>query len=306
MILENQRLLVYRMRPSLSTWRTVAWNGIRFDAPASWDASKIGGRYLLLESGAEPVMEIRWEPITGRFSHRKHLRRLSGGRKGRAVTEAPLSADWEEALQRFDALGFAWSGNAIHARGAILFCPVCRTASLIQFFQPANRTLGQTAGRVLSSFRDHPEGGLTLWSMFDVKARIPNRFTLSHHRFQAGRFEMGFADTRRRLTLYRWGPAEILLKESDLARFAGTQVVLPDRRVSGLDTSDNRVAEWQTDPPETLGAWLRRRMMSKTAFRRFRVWHRPAANRILGALAEGGKAFDPELFERICAGYETV
>lgn len=121
------------------------WNGISLSVPCDWEPGRIGVRHLLLESDRGPAMEVKWGAVKGRFSHRAHLRRI--GRQRRRdeadVREWPVPDSWMQALASFDALGFRWDSAEISAQGAILYCPACRTATLIQFFKPAGRTPGR-------------------------------------------------------------------------------------------------------------------------------------------------------------------
>ena len=57
-------------------WKHIAWNGIRFKAPAEWEVGQIDSRHLILEREAEPVMEVKWGSVKGAFSHKAHLKRL--------------------------------------------------------------------------------------------------------------------------------------------------------------------------------------------------------------------------------------
>ena len=66
--------------------KQVAWNGIRFKAPRPWQIGRIGTRHLVLEDAGGPVMEVKWGPVKGKFSHAAHLKRLAASGPGK--TEA--------------------------------------------------------------------------------------------------------------------------------------------------------------------------------------------------------------------------
>ena len=57
-------------------WKEIAWYGMRFKIPADWQMSQIGIRYLAIEDEFGLVMEIKWAPVKGKFSHSSHLKRL--------------------------------------------------------------------------------------------------------------------------------------------------------------------------------------------------------------------------------------
>ena len=208
-----------------ATGKEIAWNGIRFVVPAAWEPGRIGPRHLVIESESGPAMEIKWGPVKGRFSRRAHLRRLSKLTRARGATlrEWAPPQDWKQALTRFEYAGFAWEAGGEAAVGAILHCPACRTASVIQFFQPPGRrgVAGQAVA-VLASLRDHRDDGRVAWAVYDILALLPSGFALVRHRFEAGRFFLEFRDRRRSISLFRWAPAAVLLRDRDLSRFAET------------------------------------------------------------------------------------
>jgi hypothetical protein len=284
--------------------KEIAWNGIRFVVPAAWEPGRIGPRHLVIESDAGPAMEIKWGPVKGRFSRRAHLRRLSKltRARGAALREWTPPQDWLQALTRFECTGFAWEAGSEAAVGAILHCPACRTASVIQFFQPHGRSgaAGQAVA-VLSSLRDHRDDSRVAWAVYDIRALLPGGFVLARHRFEAGRFFLEFRDRRRTIGLFRWAPAAVLLRDRDLSRFAET--------VAGLDGMEFRATAVEGQPAvegrERTGGCARRLAASLglRPVRTARIWHAPARNRILGIVVEGRFAIDPAVMETVRSGY---
>jgi hypothetical protein len=174
-----------------TNWKQLAWNGIRFKIPADWEVGQIGARHLIFEDEAVPVMEIKWGVVKGTFSHRTHLKRLAALQSRRSkisVAEWILPPHWEESLINFKTGGFLWQSPEASARGAILFCAVCRTASLIQFFGDSSVEREKIILTVLKSFRDHSQDGWLLWSIFDIRATLPQSMQLVRFRFEAGKF----------------------------------------------------------------------------------------------------------------------
>jgi hypothetical protein len=284
--------------------KEIAWNGIRFVVPVAWEPSRIGPRHLVIESEAGPAMEIKWGPVKGWFSRSAHLRRLSKLTlaRGAALREWAPPQGWLQALTRFECTGFAWEAGGEAAVGAILHCPACHTASVIQFFQSPGRSraAGQAVA-VLASLRDHRDDGLVAWAVYDILALLPSGFALARHRFEAGRFFLEFRDRRRSIRLFRWAPAAVLLRDRDLSRFAET--------AAGLDGMEFRATAVQGQP-EVEGreriAGVARRLGSSLGLcpvRTARIWHVPARNRILGIVVEGRFAIDPSVMETVRGGY---
>ena len=149
-------------------WTEVAWNGIRFQAPANWQLAQIGNHHLVLEDESAPVMEVKWAKVKGNFSHQTHLKRLTSLQKKqvrKTFKAESIPADWETVLTNFKVSGFSWRGNTTQGQGVILFCPSCRTATLIQFFQQKSIENIRISTQVLDSFRDHRQDGQVLWSV---------------------------------------------------------------------------------------------------------------------------------------------
>ena len=286
-------------------WKTIAWNGVRFEVPGDWEPARVGRRHLLLEAAPGPVMEVKWGAVKGRFSGQRQLRALGGraGRQGAAYRETALSEKWRAAVKRFDAQGFQWDAGVDRASGVLLYCPACRTASLIQFLErPAAAMIARDAARVLASFRDHRSDDRIAWALYDMAALLPRRFVIERQRFEAGRFVVEFRGPGRRLTLYRWAPADALLQNRSLADFGGTvagETSLTFRALAGA----GHPAVEGCDPPPAGPAGRLRMRLGLAWFCRLRLWHVAARNRIAGVRLEGRRPIDGLEMQTVSEGY---
>jgi hypothetical protein len=289
-------------------WHEIAWNGVFFPVPADWTPAEIGRRHLVLETDRGPVMEIKWSRVRGVFSHRKHLRRLAARQAkdfSKAIEGWQLPNGWQQALRDFDAGGFRWQKREIGGRGVILFCPVCRTACLIQFFFPAARDPGSAPQRVLEGFGDHRQDGIVAWSMFDLRARIPRELSLLRHRFESGYYELTFSQRERLVTLHRWALAAELLKRYRLSEFAQRFASFTPEGWSSIRFYGADGVEAARRPRTGWSTWLHR-LAPRSSHFWMRVWHLPRRNRILGVEAKGKRPLDRAVLEQICRSYETV
>lgn len=289
--------------------KEVAWNGIRFLSPRKWEVGKIGPRYLLLEDESGPVMEVKWRRVKGTFSHEAHLRRLGashGKRPGKSLKERPVPAEWEKVLENFETTGFSWRGTSLGGVGVILYCPTCRNASLIQFYQRDSNELQHIYQSILASFQDHRQDDQVIWSLFDIRALIPKQFNLMHHRLESGQFELAFESKGQQITLHRWGPAAIILGNKDLTEFAETVIDTLGVKPHSITRSGNNIIEWQVTPSSSRWKRLWQRMKTRHPFRCYRLWHLKEKNRILGISAVGKKPFDTRFLELIFNGYENL
>jgi hypothetical protein len=287
------------------SWREIAWNGVRFSTPAAWEVAQIGPRYLLLADQGDPAMEIKWEKVKGRFSHRAALRRLRS-LHGNTVQESPLPDAWKQILDGFIVTGFTWQTETKGGSGAILYCPACGNATLIQFFRNFSSPSNKTCLRVLSSFQDHSLDDQVRWSIFDIRAEIPAEFRLVRYRFEAGRFEMHFGSKGQRIALYRWGPASALLEDGDLFAFAVKTIRIQRSEWRPLTWTGHPAVQWEKSVSTGLWARCQERMMGKPHFQWFRLWHLLEENRLFGVSANGDKTFQSEWLDMICTQYESL
>ncbi|MBT8371364.1 MAG: hypothetical protein KJO34_10410 [Deltaproteobacteria bacterium] len=291
-----------------NSWKQIAWNGIRFKIPVGWEVVQIGARHLILEDEALPVMEIKWGAVKGVFSHRNHLKRLAALQSRRnkiSVAEWILPPHWEKALTGFKAGGFLWQSPAASGRGAILFCVVCRTATLIQFFGDSSFKREKVFLTVLKSFRDHSKDGWLPWSIFDIRVTLPQSLQLKRFRFEAGKFELVFTAGRHSIYLHRWAPAAALLAGRDLIAFAETVPEFTRGAPRSLTVNHCEAIEWEIIPGND---WWRKlsRFKVKSSYFFFRLWHLDKQNRILGVRAEGKYPIDILLVNQICEHYESL
>ena len=291
--------------PNQITTKEIAWNGISFCVPASWEIAQIGARHLILEDDSDPVMEVKWGPIKGRFSHRAHLKRLSAFQTRqlkKTVQEWVLPTKWEKALAGFQANGFSWQSETKSGRGVVLYCSMCHNATLIQFFRSQSSPAGKTPLEVLSTFQDHREDGQTLWAVFDIRAVVPTYFKMVDYRFEPGHYELAFEHRDQRIFLYRWAPASILLGERDLKQFVEAISDFSAGDPVPVNMDGGQAVELSLSPRLK---WLSR-FKVKPCFHWLGLWHLEKKNRILGVKMQGKKPFDTHMLDRVCSGYESL
>lgn len=290
-------------------WREIAWNGVRFDVPANWEIGEIGRRYLLLETADGPRLEIKWGPVKGRFSPRSQLKRLaaSQNRKLRKdLRPEPLPPSWEKVLRPYENIGFLWRSGPIGGRGTVLYCPHCRQATLLQFYQaPYNRPIPY-ATQLLASFADHSDRPLMTWAVFDIHAKIPSNYLLKTFCFEAGQYELGFSSRTSILTLQRWSPADALLGHGGIAGFQRKYVAYSANRSMMFKTRSPQIVEVEDMSEKGMMQRLRRRLQRLPFYCRARLWHEVDKNRILGVRLEGQEPIESQHLQLICSNYETI
>ncbi len=284
-------------------WQRVAWDEVSLEIPAHWSPVRVEERELAFEEGGEAALELGWREVGAAFSFDRPLGdlRRKARRRGAFFVERPLPGGPPAGLE---GRGFEWREPGRAALGAILFCRACRKASLLQF--PGGAAAAEAEGRaarVLSSFRDHRADGRRAWRLFDAEAVLPARWRLRRPRFEAGRYALEFASRGEALALLRWAPAAVLLEEHPLAefaaRFAGGQGLefraCPLGGEEGVEAVERAPA---AGLPRLLARLTRR-------FRRIRLWHDAARNRILGVRFEARREIGDEEMEALCRGWRS-
>ena len=292
----------------MAQWKEIAWCGVRFKTPPDWHLSQIGIRHLALDDQSGPVMEIKWAPVKGKFSKKAHLKRLASLQKRqvrKSIQPKPVSAAWESALTDFETSEFSWQASAIRGRGLILFCPTCRNATLVQFFQQPAEKDDPIAVQVLKTFRDHRADGQVLWAAYDIRALVPESFQLKRYRFEAGQYELDFANGSEHIVLHRWAPASVLLRKQDLVQFVKMVAGFGKSEPVSGNIAGCEAVEWSVSPVTAWQRWLSR-FKQKASYHWLGFWHLEAKNRILGIHAEGKKPLDTELLDRIFTHYESI
>lgn len=286
----------------------IAWNGIRFTAPDDWAPAQMGSRYLMLEQDSAPLLEIKWGPVKGVFSHDRHLQQLSASHKkslGKTVRAWTLPVDWQQALGTFQINGFQWQGAQFGGMGATLYCPICRTATLIQFYRSNPVVSDAVSLALLASFQDHPRDDQILWSVFDIRAKVPSFLKLWRHYFAAGFFELKFTSKSHTVILNRWGPASILLANKDLIGFARSAASLPSSSLPAFKENLHHL-DWTLPQASNQWAQLVGRIKIQPRLQQLRMWHLSDKNRILAVRVNGRRPLPQPVFDGICQGFECV
>jgi hypothetical protein len=285
--------------------KKIAWNGIHLSVPSTWELGRIDTRHLFFDHHADPAMEIKWGPVKGRFSHRSHLKKLIAQQKhhpDKNLEEWHLPPTWESALSNFIAKGFSWQSGAENGRGAILFCPSCKTAVMFQIFNIDGHMTSEAILGMLRSLQDHRNDAQTAWTIFDIHALLPQVFQLNHYQFKPGSYELAFSDGFQTIKLFRWAPASAFLSQTDLSQFAANALGFSRENLVTTSFFEHPAVEWQSNTMAGGHHWLYR-FKQKPAFHWVRVWHVAEKNRILGIRLDSKKPIDADMMTCICSNY---
>jgi hypothetical protein len=299
----------FLMDKAQNRWDEIAWNGISFYKPATWEIATIGRNYMMIGTHAHPRMEITWENAHKPVLRQRNIKKLQQQIRKQHLTAVDSwtpSHNWLQALTSFETTGFSWNRPEKISRGLIVSCLSCQRVSLIQFFNNPDEPdkLDEVAPRVLSTFVDHANGDEQRWAVFDIRAALPTVFQIKRYQFSPGFMEMVFFSSSQQISLYRWSPASVLLSGKKLTDFAESLRLFPDR--SAITIPDCNRLEWEHFP--TLSLWNRFSTIisGRYSHHRILIRHDTGNNRILAIKAESKQMMDLSRLDRIFSSYEIA
>ena len=264
------------------------WDGIGMNLPEGWQPCFIEYQQKQImmrfedERNAERL-QLKVQDIKGRFAVDRNMKAIEKGiRKARKKSpdlEFRTGVTIPMVKKTFRGEPFAtfgWREGDLVAWGLLVHCPKCARASIIQIVSGADEDDPQLAGRILSSYRDHPEGDIVRWSAYGVDFDAPRSFTHAEHGYDPrGLFRVTLKDGRESLSVLRWNLANLMLKGTDLEGFARKSFTKDFRRY-------NLAVEYDTTRLiSRMKVAFRRRLRSlRPAFMCGMLWHCAATNRI--------------------------
>jgi flavin-dependent dehydrogenase len=149
----------------------------------------------------------------------RYLRSIKKGRLGAEakVNERP-QLQVKVPKERSSVRYFGWRGDQ-EAVGAAWYCRECKRTTLVQVLGPLNSEVSALAEQVLTTFQDHPPGDWTLWALYGFRCEVPNDFMLCGQELLTGLLRLNFERGRTKLSVTRWGLADVALQKSSLEEF---------------------------------------------------------------------------------------
>ena len=209
-------------------WTTLGWGGITLELPADWELSGLSGDdksgYLRLEDADMPRLELKWSESKQKKPDLQRvlddyfkLVRKNYKRKDTNLhiqRNVNLIKD-EEFFEDREVVFFNWKGD-FRASGVIFHCQICKRITIVQVMGHLKENIKEITSRIFRSVQDHPVGQATLWSAYQLNAEVPRRYRLDKHKLLSGYLLFSFVDGSRKVSIERYGVADVTLKEQDL------------------------------------------------------------------------------------------
>jgi len=209
-------------------WTTFGWAGITLEVPGNWELSGLSGDekegYLRLDDDEIPRLELKWaqskkkKPDLGRVldDYFKLVRKNYKRKETKLNIQRHVNLTKDESIfGGRDVVSFTWKGE-IRANGIIFHCHTCHRITIVQIMGHLKENLRANTGRILQSVQDHPTTQHLLWSAYQLSVRVPRRYRLGKHQLLSGYLLFSFADGTRKISVERYGVADVTLKEQDL------------------------------------------------------------------------------------------
>ncbi len=256
----------------------VGWNGLRLQAPSTWETIVSGNNHLIFEDDFEPILQIRWKnvgPVKESNWRKKseewwQLLELTS----KEVTLPPLLQPLENTFSHIRY----FRGKGPMESGGICYCDHCHTLVVFQLLNATGSIVEKTA-HLLGSLICHGSKS-TLWRIQDFSLQTPAKLHLNDYSFKAGLSRLSFSSPHYFLQICRLAQAKERLASDSLDNIlltlAGTQELTPET------SEDSMMCRASRSPGIAKQVLLRLR--KEKPFIEARLWHLPKHNRLLATL----------------------
>lgn len=205
------------------TYKMIAWDGVSFEVPATFEISGIDKKYLQLDDGDKPCIELRWFDAGSSYKEKNFFRQLTKkveSSSGVKIESTVMPSGWKKALEKYEPTAFYWQSDLSMGRGVMFHCPRTSQVALAQFFGKDGEKLDKAAVKLFETFAFHCKDNSIPWKVYDMNASLPGSFKLDFFEFKPGKFNITVSDEQETIGLYRFSPADTILEQKSLGEFA--------------------------------------------------------------------------------------
>ena len=217
-------------------WIKFGWAGIVAELPEEWEISGLSGDqnegYLRLEDEFMPRLELKWSVAKSKRrnpdlhtvldDYFKIIRKTYKKTKQDLQIKRNVNLIKNDAFfDSYDLVFFTWKGE-IQANGLIFFCPATRRITLIQVMGKPKQNVRAITEEIFTSVQIEPDDQKLLWTAYNLHVEVPKDYRLDKHQLLSGYLLFSFVnpgsftDRKRRLSIERYGLADVLLKDQTL------------------------------------------------------------------------------------------
>ncbi len=294
--------------------KTIGWDGISFDIPSKFEVSGIDKRFLQLDNGEQPCIEIRWYEAGKTYKEKTYFRQLAKkieSSSGIKIESTVLPASWKKSLAKYDATAFYWQSDLSTGRGVMFYCKSASQVMLIQFINKCDDHTDNAAVMLFETLQFHQTKLETPWRIYDMFATMPSNFELETFEFKPGRFSISLSDKTETVSLYRFSPADVILKKESLGDFSQT-LFKDDIDKLGLSIAE---LEYETGAtcmfgqekkPSTATLALSKLSSKRRPYGQIEIRYTEESNRILAVMVSSRHPLPEDRAKSIFNHYEII
>lgn len=295
-------------------YKNIAWDGISFDVPAVHEISAIDKNFIQLDDGDKPCIELRWYKIESSYKEKNFFRQLTKkveNASGVKIESTVMPAEWKELLEKYEPTAFYWKSDLTMGHGVMFHCAEASRVALIQFIGNDGKKLNTAANSIFKTFTFHNKNDVTPWNIYDMSVQLPSNLELESYEFIPGKFNITVSDDHETISLYRFSPAETILKEKTLGEFAKDFF---KKEIKSLGLS---IAEFEFDKgstsifgqdkePSKTAQTLSRLSSKKRPFGRIEIRYNKNSSRIKAVLVKSRKPLEADKTQAIFKNYGII
>ena len=226
----------------------VGWQKLRVRVPVGWNIGALGGDvkqgYLRLDDEESPRLEAKWHtadaytPVQDVVTRYLDELQKKAEKQKRTITAKRDTRLLSRRRKRKASLEcFSWSEEQ-QAHGAAWYCDRCGRVVLAQVIGGIGEDIRSLAAQVLDSLEDHPTGKWALWAAYDMECYVPEDFELTDQKLMAGLLELDFTRELEKASVFRWGMANVMLRDRSLLDWAKREIAPRYRRLCRPEADD--------------------------------------------------------------------
>ena len=203
--------------------KNIGWDGISFEIPSNFEISGIDKKFLQLDNGEHPCIEMRWYEAGKTYKEKNYFRQLAKkieSSSGIKVESTVLPSSWKKPLTDYNSTAFYWQSDTTSGRGVMFYSASASRIMLVQFINKCDENIDNAATILFETLKFHNTESEIPWHVYDMSATLPSTYELESFEFKPGKFILSVADKNESISLYRFSPANIILKKQSLDTFS--------------------------------------------------------------------------------------
>ncbi|NDV27298.1 hypothetical protein [Desulfovibrio sp. JC010] len=294
--------------------KNIAWDGISFDVPPEFEVSGIDKRFLQLDNGEHPCIELRWYDAGRTYKEKTYFRQLAKkieSASGLKIESTVLPASWKNPLKKYNTTAFYWQSDLATGRGVMFYCKKAGKVMLVQFIGKNDEQIDSAAVMLFESLKFSNPDGDQCWRIYDMKATMPGSMEIESFEFKPGRFSITLSDQTDTVSLYRFSPADVILKDCTLGEFS-KKLFDEDIKKMGLSIAELEYGEGSTcmfgqeKGPSTAALALSKLSPKRRPYGQVEIRYTQESNRILAVMVKSRQHIPEDRAKNIFKQYEIV